>query len=169
MLFLSSSQFGMSPFFVIFTIRPLFQSLGISFVVHISLKRAVKTFPAVMTSVYSSSVQMLSVPEDISVFICFIAWVTSCSVGTPVAISRSSLGAAGSAVMVGASVLIISVTCSAHRLACNCSVVSAFPPLSLTMLAATLVCLQSCFVIMYTVLSSPFCAAVSAFSASLSP
>ena len=48
--------------------------------------------------------QMLSVPGDFPVFICFIAWVTSCSVGTPVAISRSSLGAGGSAVMVGASV-----------------------------------------------------------------
>ena len=76
------------------------------------------------------------------------------------AISRSSLGAGGSAVMVGASVLRTSVKCSAHRLACICSVVSAFPSLSLTMLAATLVCLQSCFVILYTVLSSPFCASV---------
>ena len=63
---------------------------------------------------------------------------------------------------------VVSVKCSAHRLACICSVVSAFPSLYLTMLAATLVCLQSCFVILYTVLSSPFCAAVSAFSASLS-
>ena len=43
--------------------------------------------------------------HDFTVFICFIAWITSCSVGTPVAISRSSLGAGGSAVMVGASVL----------------------------------------------------------------
>ena len=67
------------------------------------------------------------------------------------AISRSSLGAGGSAVMVGASVLRTSVKCSAHRLACICSVVSAFLSLSLTMLAATLVCLQSCFVILYTV------------------
>ena len=105
--------------------------------------------------------QMLSVP----VFICFIAWVISCSVGTPVAISRSSLGAGGSAVMVGASVLRTSVKCSAHRLAGICFVVSAFPSLSLIMLA---VYLQNCFVILYTVLSSPFCAAVSAFSASLS-
>ena len=112
-------------------------------------------FPAVMTSVFSSSMQMLSIPGDFPAFICFIAWVTSCSVGTPVAISRSSLGAGGSAIMVGASVL-------------RTSVVSAFPSLSLTMLAATLVCLQSCFVILYTVLSSLFCAAVSAFSASLS-
>ena len=79
------------------------------------------------------------------------------------AISRSSLGAGGSAVMVGASVLRTSVKCSAHRLTCICSVVRAFPSLSLTMLAATLVCLQSCFVILYTVLSSLFCAAVSAF------
>ena len=123
-------------------------------------------FPAVMTSVFSSSMQMLSVPGDFPVFICFIAWVTSCSVGTPVAISRSSLGAGGSTVMVGASVWRTSVKCSDHRLACICSVVSAFP--SFTMLAATLVCLQSCFVILYTVLSSPFCAVVSAFSASLS-
>ena len=84
-------------------------------------------FPAVMTSVFSSSMQMLSIPGDFPVFICFIAWVTSCSVGTPVAISRSSLGAGGSAVMVGASVLRTSVKCSAHRLACICSVVSAFP------------------------------------------
>ena len=60
------------------------------------------------------------------------------SVGTPVAISRSSLGAGRSAVMVGASVLRTSVRCSAHRFACIC-----------------LVCLQSCFVILYTVLSSP--------------
>ena len=146
----------------------MFQSLGISLAVHISLKRPVKTFPAFMTSVFSSSMQMLYIPGDFPVFICFIAWVTSCSVGTPVAISRSSLGAGGSAVMVGASVLRTSVKCSAHRLACICSVVSAFPSLSLTMLAATLVCLQSCFVILYTVLSSPFCAAVSAFYASLS-
>ena len=56
--------------------------------------------------------------------------------------------------MVGASVLRTSVKCSAHRLACICSVVSAFSYLSLTMIAATLVCLQSCFVILYTVLSS---------------
>ena len=97
--------------------------------------------------------QMLSVPGDFPVFICFIAWVTSCSVGTPV---------------IGASVLRTSVTCSAHRLVCICLVVSAFLSLSLTMLAATLVCLQSCFVILYTVLSLHFCAAVSAFSASLS-
>ena len=119
-------------------------------------------FPAVMTSAFSSSMQM-SIPGDFPVFICFIAWVTSCSVGTPVAISRSSLGAGGSAVMVGASVLRTLVKCSAHRLACIWSVVSAFPSLSLTMLAATLVCLQSCFVILCTVLSSLFCAAVSAF------
>ena len=44
-------------------------------------------------------------PVYFPVFICFIVWVTSCSVGTPVAISRLSLGAGGSAVMVGASVL----------------------------------------------------------------
>ena len=79
------------------------------------------------------------------------------------AISRSSLGAGGSAVMVGASVLRTSVKCSAHHLACICLVVSAFPSLSLTMLADTLGCLQSCFVILYTVLSSPFCVTVSAF------
>ena len=82
--------------------------------------------------------------------------------------SRSSSGAGGLAEMVGASVLRTSVKCSAHRLACICSVVSAFPSLSLTMLAATLVCLKSCFVILYTEISSPFCAVVSAFSASLS-
>ena len=40
---LQLSQFLRSPFFDIFTIRPLFQSLGISLVVHISLKRSVKT------------------------------------------------------------------------------------------------------------------------------
>ena len=108
--------------------------------------------------------QMLSVPGDFPVFIYFISWVTSCSVGIPVAISRSSLGAGRSAVMVGASVLRTSVKCSGDRLACICSVVSGFPSLSLTMLAATLVCLQNCFVILYTVLSSPFCAAVSTFS-----
>ena len=125
-------------------------------------------FPAVMTSVFSSSMQMLSIPGDFPVIICCIAWVTSCSVGIPVAISRLLLGAGGSAVMVGASVLRTSVKCSAHRLACICSVVSAFPSMSLTMLAVTLVCLQSCFVILYTVLSSLFCAAVSVFSASLS-
>ena len=39
-----------------------------------------KKFPAVMTSVCSSSMQMLSVPGDFPVFICFIAWVTTCSV-----------------------------------------------------------------------------------------
>ena len=78
-------------------------------------------------------------------------------------IYRSSLGAGEPAVMIGASVLRNSVKCSAHRLACICSVVSAFPSLSLTMLAATLVCLQNCFVILYTVLSPSFCAAVSAF------
>ena len=93
---------------------------------------------------------------------------TSCSVGTLVAISRSSFGAGGSAVRVGASVLRTSVKCPAHRLACTCLVVSAFPSLSLTMLAAILVCLQSCFVILYTVLSSPLCVTVSAFSTSLS-
>ena len=74
--------------------------------------------------------QMLSVPGDFPVFICFIAWVTSCSVGTPVAISRSSLGAGGSAVMVGASLLRTSVKCSVHSLACICLVVSVFPSLS---------------------------------------
>ena len=108
--------------------------------------------------------QMLSVPGDFHVFICFRAWVTPYSVGTPVAISRLSLGAGGSAVMVGASVLRTSVKCLAHRLSCICSVVSAFP----TMLAATLVCLQSYFVILYTSLSPPFCATASVFSASLS-
>ena len=112
--------------------------------------------------------QMLSVQGDFPVFNCFIAWVTSCSGGTPVAISRSSLGAGRSAVMVGASVLRTSVKCSAHHLASICSVDSAFPSLSLTMLAVTLVCLQSCFVILHTELNSPYCAAVSAFSASLS-
>ena len=100
--------------------------------------RSVKTFPTVMTAVFSSSMQMLSVSGDFPVFICFIAWVTACSVGTSVAISRSSLGAGGSKVTVGASVLGASVKCSAQRLACICSVVSAFPSLSLTMLAATL-------------------------------
>ena len=84
------------------------------------------------------------------------------------AISRSSLGAGGSAVMVGDSVLRTSVKCAAHRLACICSVVNAFPSLTLTMLTATLVYLQSFSVIPYTVLSSPFCATVSAFSASVS-
>ena len=64
-----------------------------------------KTFPVVMTSVFSSSMQMLSVPGDFPVFICFIARVTSCSIGTPVAIARSSLSDGGSAVMVGAPVL----------------------------------------------------------------
>ena len=103
MLFLSSCHSFEGLLSLVFL--PLFQSLGISFVVHISLKRSVKTFPAVITSVFSSSMQMLSVPGDFRVFICFIAWVTSCSVGTPVAISRLSLGAGGSAVMVGASVL----------------------------------------------------------------
>ena len=50
-----------------------------SFWESLSLKRSVKTFPAVMTSVFSSAMQMLSVPGDFPVFICFIAWVTSCS------------------------------------------------------------------------------------------
>ena len=117
---LQLSQFWRSPFFGIFTIRPLFQSLGISLAVHISLKRPVKTCPAVMTSVFSSSMEILSILGDFPVFICFIAWVTSCSFGTPVAISRSSLGAGGSAVIVGASVMRTSVKCSAHRLASFC-------------------------------------------------
>ena len=120
-----------------------------------------------MTPVFSSSMQMSSVPGDFSCLHLFysvgnLLWCWNSS------ISRSSLDAGGSAVMVGASVLRTTVKCSDHPLACICSVVSASPSLSLTMLAAILVCLQSCFVILYTVLSSPFCAAVSAFSASLS-
>ena len=57
---LQLSKFWRSPFYGIFTIRPLFQSLGISLVVNISLKRSVKTFPAVMPSVFCSSMQFCS-------------------------------------------------------------------------------------------------------------
>ena len=39
--------------------------------------------------------QMLSVPGAFPGFICCIACLTSCSGGTPVAISRSSLGVGG--------------------------------------------------------------------------
>ena len=39
--------------------------------------------------------QMLSLPGAFPASICCIACVTSCSVGTPVAISRSSFGVGG--------------------------------------------------------------------------
>ena len=39
--------------------------------------------------------QMLSVPGALQDFICCIACVTSCSVGTPIAISRASFGGGG--------------------------------------------------------------------------
>ena len=70
-------------------IRPIFQSLGITSFVHISLKRSVKTLSAKCMSVLSISVQMLSIPGAFPDLICYIACVTSCSVGTPVVISRS--------------------------------------------------------------------------------
>ena len=76
--------FWRSPFFGRFTIIPLFQSLGITSFVHISLK-----------CVSSISLQMLSVTGAFPDFICCIACVTSCSVGTSVAISRSSFGGVG--------------------------------------------------------------------------
>ena len=70
--------------FYSFTIRPLFHLLVITSFVHISLKRSVKTLSAKCMSVLSISVQMFPA------FNCCIACVTYCSVGTPVAISRSS-------------------------------------------------------------------------------
>ena len=57
-------------------------------------------------------VQMLSVPGVFPDFICCIPCVTSCSVGTPVAISRSSFGVGGSAVMVADSLFRTSEKCS---------------------------------------------------------
>ena len=82
-----------SPFFGSFTIIPLFQSLGITSFVHISLKRSVKALHAKCMSVLSISAQMLSVPGAFPDVICCIACVTSCSVGTPVAIIGSLFGA----------------------------------------------------------------------------
>ena len=53
---------------------------------------SVKTLPANYMSVLGIPVQMLSVLGVFPDFIGCIACVTSCSVGTPVAISRSSFG-----------------------------------------------------------------------------
>ena len=61
---------------------------------------------------------MLSVPGAFPDFTCCIACVTSCSVGTPVAISRSPFGVegGGSAVMVTYSLIITYEKCSVHLL-----------------------------------------------------
>ena len=63
--------------------------------VHISLKRLVKTLPAKRMSVWIIYVQMLLLPGAFPAFICCITCVTSCCVGTPVDISRSSFGVCG--------------------------------------------------------------------------
>ena len=105
----------------------------------------VKILPAKCMSVIY--VQMMSVPGAFHGFICCIACVTSCSVETPVAISRSSFGVGrGSAVMVTDYLYITSEKCLTHLLAWVSSVVTGLLSWSLTMLTLVWVCLQSCLV-----------------------
>ena len=144
-ILLQLSQCWRCPFFGSFTIRPLFQSFGITSFVHISLKRSVKTLPAKCMSLLSIHVQMLTAPGAFPGFICCRACVTSCSVGTPLAISRSSFGVGvnsyGNWFFVQNFCKLLDPSLSLSFLCCQ-----GIPFLSLTMLTLTWVCLQSCFV-----------------------
>ena len=89
------------------------------------IKRSVKTLPVKFMSVLSIYVQMLSIPGAFPNFICCIACVTSCSVGTPVdiyilyiatGVIYISFGVGGQQ-LVTDSLFRTSEKCSAHVLA----------------------------------------------------
>lgn len=157
-------QFFRPPFLGFLHMRPLLQSLGMTFCSQILAKNSVKTLEAVVISAISSSASSESIPGAFLFFICLTAVSTSAWEGGSVFMSVSSSGSWSA----HSGLLSSSSKCLAHLTACSLSVVVSLPCLSLTSSVQMFLWSLNYLVILYTELSCPLAATISASRASFS-
>lgn len=154
-----------SPFFGIFTIRPLCQSSGICSSCHMCENKTKSTSEVVSRSAFSSSAGMSSQPGALLFFSCFIAFrISPLLIGSELMSSSGTLTPSRGGLR-GSSLLSISLKCSAHRFSWSSTVVKMLPFKSLIVVEFCWDLQETLLVIFYSfLLSFTFAASSASFA-----